>query len=93
MNALDRATQIGTEHGRAAGEAWFRRGWNPAMVDQIITHPKIQANYGYPRPEVHKLDDWVLATDEWVTFARTYEAAFTAAVEATAREACGEVAT
>ena len=81
MSAVERARELGTEHGREAAEAWLDDhavGW--AVIARRINRDGFKPVRGYlPKPYASSGD---------YAACEAYEAAFTEAVETTIRERC-----
>ena len=81
MSAVERAREIGTEHGRAAGEEWLvDHAVGLAVIARRIKRDGFEPVRGYlPKPHASSGD---------YAACEAYEAAFTEAVETTIRERC-----
>lgn len=109
LTPIGRAREIGTEHGKAAAEAWLPEvstldlgailedgervavyGWpEPDLSGDNLSRVADDCGHDYPNPEPGTEDFvdgyWQAGFD---AIAKAYEAAFTAAVEATVRAKC-----
>lgn len=89
VEPVEKAAVLGREHGETAARAWAKK-YGPHSIGRIkasdYLNGRTRTPSDWPLPEVHKLDDWTLTKVEWINWARTYEAAYTAAVEATIKE-------
>jgi hypothetical protein len=96
VSAVERAKELGTEHGTAAAEEWLRK-YGPHSIGRIqasdFLNGRTKTPSDWPIPEVHKLDDWELGAVEWMEWATAYETAYGEAVLATVRAKCEEVTT
>lgn len=92
MNALDKARELGAEHGKAAAEAWLARETRADGLGSLTKYPRSMVAgyvargeggqlYAWPEPDPRALGPRTRETEY------AYCAAFREAVEATIREA------
>lgn len=96
VNATDRARELGTEHGTRAAEEWWAVRSETARTlltrsgSTLVDDPTLRA-LDWPKINTDKLPVMALTSHGYSMTASmkgAYEAAFTAAVEATIRQAC-----
>lgn len=95
MSAVARAEALGREHGTQAAEAWLGLGgWNPRLLRLLgrAEHEKDRGRYNWPQPDLSMVrSDFahgrVPGSTAICDNCDAYEAAFTAAVESTIRQA------
>lgn len=92
MDAVDKARELGTEHGRKAGEAWHAFVAPPDGLYGAYCQRCNGDQDSHRLPEPDPSGDYDIAQeldgcgDRWENLIDAYSAAFTAAVEAVVRE-------
>lgn len=93
MNAIERAAQLGAEHGRRDAGAWCKSDFGHWYVTTASPRARKRYDRRFPSPDesdVLDLNALAITDTEYLIALSAYGAAYREAVETTVREKCGE---